>query len=98
MNSKPEVRIEPDDAHVTTPASTAQPPEPYVDAAEAAHFLAINRRAVMQFARRGTIPAHPVGEGRRHTWRFLLSELDSWMRNRVNSRCRPCSPKRREIQ
>ena len=98
MNTKPEIRIEPDKPRVSTPAPPLQAPEPYVDAAEAAHFLAISRRSVMRLARQGNIPAHPVGEGRRHSWRFLLSELDSWMHNRVNSHCRPCSPNRRGIQ
>jgi len=98
MNSKSEIEIDTNELRAMEPTSPAQTPEPYVDAAEAAQFLSINRRTLMQMARQGHIPAHPVGEGRRHTWRFLLSELDSWMRNRVNSRCRPCSPNRREIQ
>jgi excisionase family DNA binding protein len=98
MNSKSEMEFETNELHVAEPPSPVQTLEPYVDAAEAAQFLSINRRTVMQMARQGNIPAHPVGEGRRHSWRFLLSELDSWMRSRVNSRCRPCSPNRREIQ
>jgi excisionase family DNA binding protein len=98
MNSKSEIEFEDSQLSPTEASSPGQTPEPYVDAAEAAQFFSINRRTVMQMARQGNIPAHPVGEGRRHSWRFLLSELDSWMRNRVNSRCRPCSPNRREIQ
>jgi hypothetical protein len=43
------------------------------------------------------VPGHPLGNGPRRLWRFLLSELDWWMRNRVDSHCRPCSPNRREI-
>ena len=96
MTAKAEIVIERNGLRTTQP--TSQTPEHYVDASEAAQFLSINRRTLMNMARRGNIPAHPVGDGGRHSWRFRLSELDSWMRNRVNSRCRPCSPNRREIQ
>ena len=71
--------------------------ERYVNAAEAAKFLSINRRTLLQMAREGVVPGHPLGNGPRRLWRFLLSELDWWMRNRVDSHCRPCSPNRREI-
>ncbi len=74
----------------------AQATEHYVNATEAAKFLSIHPRTLMQMARYGKIPAHPLGNGPRRVWRFLLSELDEWMRNRVHSDCRPCSPKRRE--
>ena len=72
--------------------------EYYVDAGEAGKFLDIHRRTVLQMARDGIIPAHPLGDGRRKLWRFLLSELDEWMRGRVNSGRRPCSPHRRDIR
>ena len=35
-------------------------------------------------ARQGDVPAHPLGNGQRRVWRFLLSELDVWMRERVH--------------
>jgi excisionase family DNA binding protein len=73
-------------------------PEYYVDAGEAAKFLRICRRAALQMAREGVIPAHPLGNGKRKQWRFLLSELDEWMRGRVNSGRRPCSANRRNSQ
>lgn len=65
-------------------------PEHYVSSDEAASFLKLNLRTVQRLAREGTIPAHPFGEGARKTWRFLLSELDSWMKAKVNSSRRPC--------
>lgn len=65
-------------------------PEPYVTSDEAASFLKLNLRTVQRLAREGTIPAHPFGERNRKTWRFLLSELDEWMRGKVNSSRRPC--------
>jgi excisionase family DNA binding protein len=72
--------------------------EHYVDCAVAGEFLGIHARTVQQMARGGTIPAHPLGEGPRRTWRFKLSELDEWMRSQVNSQRRPCPPERRKVQ
>jgi excisionase family DNA binding protein len=65
-------------------------PEHYVSSEEAASFLKLNLRTVQRLAREGTIPAHPFGEGARKTWRFLFSELDAWMKAKVNSSRRPC--------
>jgi excisionase family DNA binding protein len=85
-------------ASVTAAPASVRTPEYYVDAVEAAKFLHINRRTVLQMARNAIIPAHPLGDGRRKLWRFLLSELDEWMRSRINSGRRPCSPNRRDVQ
>ncbi len=54
-------------------------PEFFVDAGEAAKFLKINPRTLLQMARNGSVPAHPLGNGVRKTWRFLLSELAEWL-------------------
>jgi excisionase family DNA binding protein len=59
-------------------------PEHYVSSDEAASFLKLNLRTVQRLAREGIIPAHPFGERSRKTWRFLLSELDAWMKAKVN--------------
>jgi len=59
--------------------------EYYVDAAEAARFLCIHPRTLQQLARAGIVPAHPLGCGPRRFWRFLLSELDDWLRSRIDS-------------
>ena len=59
--------------------------EPYVDAQEAARFIGVNPKTVTRLARAGMVPAHPIGNGQRRRWRFLKSELDIWMRGRVNS-------------
>ena len=72
--------------------------EYFVDAAEAAKFLGLNRRTLMKMAREGSVPAHPLGDGARKLWRFLLSELDEWLRGRINSARRLCSPNRRNAQ
>jgi hypothetical protein len=49
--------------------------EPFVDALQAAEFLVIRPRRLLELARAGDIPAHPIGRGKRKTWRFRLSEL-----------------------
>jgi excisionase family DNA binding protein len=61
-------------------------PEPYVSAQEAALFLSISPKTLTRLAREGAIPAHPLGNGIRRRWRFLKSELDTWMHARVNSK------------
>jgi excisionase family DNA binding protein len=53
------------------------PPEPFVDASAVAQFLAITRRQVLELARSGRIPAHPLQGTRRRVWRFKLSEVDA---------------------
>ena len=49
--------------------------ESFVTAQEAADFLAITKRRILELARQGQIPAHPIGDGIRKTWRFRLSEI-----------------------
>jgi hypothetical protein len=50
-------------------------PERFVDADEAARFLALPRRRVLELARARNLPGHPIGDGARRVWRFRLSEL-----------------------
>ena len=64
--------------------------EQFVEAEEAAPFVHVSPRHLKQLAREGKVPAHPRGDGQRRRWLFLLSELDAWMRGRVNSACDPC--------
>jgi excisionase family DNA binding protein len=54
---------------------TSEALERFVDADEAATFLAITRRRVLELTRAGKLPGHPIGEGTRRVWRFRLSEL-----------------------
>jgi len=56
----------------------ASPPEPFerfVDADEAGKFLSLNRRRILELARARKLPGHPIGDGARRVWRFVLSEL-----------------------
>jgi hypothetical protein len=50
-------------------------PEVFVDADEAAKFLFLTRRRILELARARKLPAHPIGDGARRVWRFRLSEL-----------------------
>jgi excisionase family DNA binding protein len=50
-------------------------PEGFVDATEAAKFLSLTRRRVLDLARSGRLRGHPLGDGVRRVWRFRLSEL-----------------------
>jgi hypothetical protein len=56
--------------------------EPFVDAAAAGEFLHLRPRRVLEMARRGEIPAYPLGQGQRRVWRFRLSELASALSSR----------------
>ena len=58
-------------------------PERYVDAVAGGQFVGMHPKTLERLARKGTVPGHPVGEGnRRKRWRFLISELDIWLRTR----------------
>jgi len=50
-------------------------PEHFVDANDAAKFLSITRRRVLDLARAGQLPSHPIGHGTRRTRLFRLSEI-----------------------
>jgi len=56
--------------------------EPFVDAVETGRFLQLRPRRVLELARRGEIPAYPVGQGKRRVWRFRLSEVAEALRSR----------------
>jgi len=70
-------------------------PEPFVTADEAARFLCVKRRYLLELARRGVIGAYPLGTGRkRKIWVFRLSELaDSVPRNETLAKKlpKPCT-------
>ncbi len=53
----------------------AETPECFIDADEAAQFLSLTRRRILDLARSGRLPGHPIGNGARREWRFRLSEL-----------------------
>ena len=55
---------------------TIGPFEPLVDERVIARFLQVTPRRVLEMARKGQIPAHPLGSKRR-TWRFRVSEVNA---------------------
>ena len=57
--------------------------EPFVDAQKAADFSNLRRRRLLELARAGSIPAHPIGDGQRRRWYFRLSEIASWLAART---------------
>jgi hypothetical protein len=61
-------------------------PEPFVSADEAAQFLCVKRRYLLELARRGITGAYALGTGgKRKIWVFRLSELaDSVVRNETS--------------
>ena len=63
-------------------------PEAPVSSQHAARFLNMHHKTVLRKARKGLLPAHPVG-GARKRWHFYLSELDHWLRSQVISGCHP---------
>jgi|SRR3954454_21052866 Helix-turn-helix domain len=48
--------------------------EPFVDERIIARFLQIAPRRVLEMARKGELPSHPIGRTRK-TWRFRVSEV-----------------------
>ena len=57
-------------------AASPESPERFVSADEAAQFLAVTRRYVLELARRGIAGAYAIGTGStRKVWVFRLSEL-----------------------
>lgn len=56
---------------------------------EAAAYLGVHPKAVQRMARAGEIRAHAVSGVRRRTWKFYSSELDSWLRGKINESMMP---------
>jgi len=51
----------------------------------AAQYLGLDVKTITRWARQGYLPAHPLGEGKRKFWRFLVSELAAWLTARTNN-------------
>jgi hypothetical protein len=50
--------------------------EPFVNELVIARFLQLAPRRVLEMARKGELPAHPIGRTRK-TWRFRVSEINA---------------------
>jgi integrase len=55
-----------------SPPPRAPVQEPFVDAECAASFLCMRRKTLLELARRGKLPGHPVGSGQRRMWKFRI--------------------------
>jgi excisionase family DNA binding protein len=53
--------------------------------AGAAQYLGLDVKTITRWARQGYLPAHPLGEGKRKFWRFLVSELSAWLNDKNNN-------------
>ena len=61
--------------------------EPLIGSCEAARLLGnIHVKTLQRYARHLNIPGYQIGGH----WYFRASELDSWLRSRLNSSCHPC--------
>jgi excisionase family DNA binding protein len=71
----------------TDSAGRKQSFEPLLCSSEAAHLLGnIHVKTLQRYARQQRIPGYQIGGH----WYFRASELDSWLRSRLNSSCYPC--------
>jgi excisionase family DNA binding protein len=60
--------------------------EPLMGSLEAAKLLGnIHVKTIQRYARRGSLPGYQIGGH----WYFRASELDDWLRSRINSNCQP---------
>jgi hypothetical protein len=71
--------------------------EPFVDAVVAGGYLGLHPETVRRKARKGILPGHPLGEGKRKKWRFLLSELDTWLRGKPGDMTRSVESRTDEL-
>jgi excisionase family DNA binding protein len=60
--------------------------EPLLTTETAAELMQIHPKVLQRMARRGEIPALKVGK----FWRFRSTELDAWVRSRIESIRQPC--------
>ena len=61
--------------------------EPLIGSCEAAKLLGnIHVKTLQRYARHRRVPGYQIGGH----WYFRASELDSWLRSRLNSSCHPC--------
>jgi len=51
---------------------------------EAAAFLGLDDKTITRWARKGYLPGHPLGQGKRKFWRFIQGELSAWLAEKTN--------------
>lgn len=60
-------------------AMSQAPHSKWLTASEAAQYLKVKPRTLLQWARERRIPAHRLSGIRRCVWRFLMPELDAML-------------------
>ena len=55
-----------------------------MDPNEAAEYLRLSPRLVKEWARKGYLPGHPLGNGERRIWRFFEHELAEWLNKQAH--------------
>jgi excisionase family DNA binding protein len=61
--------------------------EPLIGCEDAAKLLGnIHVKTLQRYARSGTLPGYRVAGH----WYFRATDLDAWLRSRINSSCHPC--------
>jgi excisionase family DNA binding protein len=74
-------------ARVSATNASRQVFEPLIGCEAAAKMLGnIHVKTLQRYARRGTLPGYRVAGH----WYFRATELDAWLRSRINSSCHPC--------
>jgi excisionase family DNA binding protein len=74
-------------ARVSSTNASRQVFEPLIGREAAARLLGnIHVKTLQRYARRGTLPGYRVAGH----WYFRATELDAWLRSRINSSCHPC--------
>ena len=74
-------------ASTIKPSQESKPAfETLIDSPEAAKLLGnIHVKTLQRYARTGSLPGYQIGGH----WHFRVSELDAWLRSRINSNCQP---------
>jgi excisionase family DNA binding protein len=74
-------------ATVSAHKDSRQAFEPLIGCDDAAKLLGnIHVKTLQRYARGGTLPCYRVAGH----WYFRATELDAWLRSRINSSCHPC--------
>ena len=74
-------------ATVSAVNESTQAFEPLIGCEDAAKLLGnIHVKTLQRYARLGTLPGYRVAGH----WYFRATELDAWLRSRINSSCHPC--------
>jgi len=61
------------------------PTSEWLTAQEAAAYLKVKPRTLLEWAKTGKVPAHKLSGTLRSTWRFLRSELDAALNAATNN-------------